>query len=341
MIDAVALIGYAVAMATVGAAALRRARWLCAAPALGIAAWQMLTFTVLSSLLLAALVVSMPGAISGGSLAELLHACLVELRAQYATPGGAVTHAAGAAALALILARSAVFLARGLRDARRVRHDHLSGLRLVARRDPRFEALVVDHPAAAAYCLPGRSHTIVLTSTAVASLTDSELVAVLTHERAHLRGRHHLVLALAAAFARALPFLPGLRWAYQEQARLLEMLADDAAVRRTCPQAVARAVVRLADARVPATALGAAGIATAARVHRLVSPRKPVAVASKGAMFLALLALAVAPATLAAVPAVAAAQSRYCPVPGPGQAISSVSAPQIGGRPTVSLVFTH
>ena len=90
----------------------------------------------------------------------------------------------------------------------------------------------MEHPAAVAYCLPGRVGTIVLTTAALAALDDAELAAVLAHERAHLRGRHHLVLAAASALAQTLPFLPGLCTAQTELARLLEMIADDKAADR-------------------------------------------------------------------------------------------------------------
>ena len=41
----------------------------------------------------------------------------------------------------------------------------------------------------AAYCVPGRPATIVLTSGALAVLDPAQLTAVLAHERAHLAGR--------------------------------------------------------------------------------------------------------------------------------------------------------
>ncbi len=53
-------------------------------------------------------------------------------------------------------------------------------------------AVVLDDPRPAAYCVPGRPGTIVLTSGALAVLDPAQLAAVLAHERAHLAGRHHL-----------------------------------------------------------------------------------------------------------------------------------------------------
>lgn len=73
------------------------------------------------------------------------------------------------------------------------------------------------------------------------------MAAVLRHERAHLRGRHHLLVALAAAFHRTLPGLPMAETAEREIRRLVEHLADDRASEQHGRQAVATAIVRLAD----------------------------------------------------------------------------------------------
>ena len=45
--------------------------------------------------------------------------------------------------------------------------------------------------------------------------------AVLAHEQAHLRGRHHLVLAAGRILRRAFPWVPAFRWAYEEVTRLV------------------------------------------------------------------------------------------------------------------------
>ena len=103
-------------------------------------------------------------------------------------------------------------------------------LSLLAHGDPKVPgALVVDHPAAAAYCVPGLRSAIVISAGALDLLDQAELAAVLAHERAHLRDRHDLVL---------LPFtalLSAFRWSAQPAGRhgavalLVEMHADDCA----------------------------------------------------------------------------------------------------------------
>src|SRR5256714_6122035 len=110
--------------------------------------------------------------------------------------------AAGAALLillcwVLLAASTTVLLARR-------RHRVL--LSLLAHGDPKVPgALVVDHPAAAAYCVPGLRSAIVISAGTLDLLDSAELAAVLAHERAHLRARHDLVLLPFSALGRAFP----------------------------------------------------------------------------------------------------------------------------------------
>ena len=75
------------------------------------------------------------------------------------------------------------------------RRRHRVLLSLLAHGDPKVPgALVVDSPAAAAYCVPGLRSRIVISAGTLALLDAAELAAVLAHERAHVRARHDLVL---------------------------------------------------------------------------------------------------------------------------------------------------
>jgi bla regulator protein blaR1 len=56
---------------------------------------------------------------------------------------------------------------------------------------------------------------------------------VAADERAHLSGRHHLVLRLAAALERAFPWVRFFAVGAEQVAYLVEVAADDAAARRT------------------------------------------------------------------------------------------------------------
>lgn len=292
---------------------LRRARWPQSAPRLGVLAWQALSGSLLLTLLLAGVALNVPTSGLGGSLAELLHACLLAFRAEYAHPGGVVIHVLSTAATVAVAVRVGYLLTVGLHRAARSRALHLDRLRLASYREPRIDALIVDHPAAAAYCLPGRARTVVLTGAAVAVLDEGELAAVV-HERAHVRGRHHLVVAAAGAPARTLPFVPGLRTAQVEQARLLEMIADDDAARGRARVTVARALVHLAEGSVPSVALGAADVAAAVRVQRMLGPARRVRTGRRLLIAVAITLTAATPALIVAAPAVAVMSQGSCPI---------------------------
>ena len=127
--------------------------------------------------------------------------------------------------------------------------------------------LDVDQPMA--YCLPGVRSRVVLSEGALNTLSDAEIAAILTHERAHLRARHDLVLEMFTAVHAAFP-----RWVRSGNALaavrlLIELLADDAAVRTAGPTPLARALVACASARAPRGALAAGGPTTVVRVKRL------------------------------------------------------------------------
>src|SRR5439155_5067377 len=132
-----------------------------------------------------------------------------------------------------------------------------------------YRYVASDRPAV--YCLPGRRR-IVLTTGALTRLDDRELDAVLAHERAHLSGRHHIVIALAVALQRAFPLVRFFAIAARQVAYLVEIAADDAAVRRAPRLTVASALLAVATPGVPAGALGAGGSAAAQRIQRLINP---------------------------------------------------------------------
>ena len=94
-------------------------------------------------------------------------------------------------------------------DAIGARRRQRELLALLAHGDPKVPgALVVDYPAAAAYCLPGIRSQIVVSVGTLDLLAPAELTAVLAHERAHLRARHDLVLIPFTSLRRALPRSP-------------------------------------------------------------------------------------------------------------------------------------
>ena len=178
-------------------------------------------------------------------------------------------------------------------------------LTLLAYGDPKVPgALVVDHPTAAAYCLPGlRSHIVVSVGT-LKLLGRGELAAVLAHERAHLRERHDLVLLPFTALRRAFPKSATCTDAHHAVALLIEMLADDRALRTRPARELVSALVRFGTAGTcpaPAGALAAAEGEVAARVTRLMQPVRPLPAVAVAAICLAAALLIAAPVTLLVV----------------------------------------
>ncbi|MGI5139353.1 MULTISPECIES: M56 family metallopeptidase [unclassified Streptomyces] len=311
---AVLLLGYAAVLGVLGPAWLARASWTSRAPRLGIWAWQALTATVVVSVALAGLAVAVPTVPVSGNLAEMLQACVMALRAQYAAPGGAAVAASGTVLALALVGRIGGCLAAALVRARRERTRHAEVLTLVGRRRTDLGITVLDDDRPAAYCLPGRGHRVVLTTAALAALEPRALDVVIAHERAHIRQRHHLVLAYAEALERAFPRVALFRTAAGETRRLVEMAADDEATARSGALTLAGALVDLAGAGAPAAALAATGGHVAGRVRRLLGPQRPLhraAVWAGGLMVAAVLTL---PLALAAEPAVAAIGMNACPL---------------------------
>ncbi|MFJ5229450.1 M56 family metallopeptidase [Kitasatospora sp. NPDC088391] len=267
MTVAPALFGYAALVGLLAPRALARARWPHRAPRLAVALWQGLALSFVTALVLAVHHLAAPGVHLHLLLTGRVHLCGTAHGA--GLPAGTAWRLLIPAAAALL---PAARLAGALLRTARHRRRHRALLDLVAVRDPALGAHVLDHPVPAAYCLPGWRPRIVLTRGALDLLTAPQLAAVLAHERAHVSGRHHLARAAADAFAAAFPYLPLARHAAREVPLLLEMAADDRAVRRHPRAALAAAVFRVAGGRAPHPAFGAGGTAALLRVRRLLHP---------------------------------------------------------------------
>lgn len=154
---------------------------------------------------------------------------------------------------------------------RRAHHRMVVDLVGAHRSSPRarngLRILGVDQPLA--YCLPGVRSRVVVSEGALKTLSDNEVSAILEHERAHLRARHDLVLEMFTAVHAAFPRLVRSAHALNAVRLLIELLADDAAVRAEGPTPLARALVACASARAPRGALAAGGPTTVVRVRRL------------------------------------------------------------------------
>lgn len=159
---------------------------------------------------------------------------------------------------------------------------------------------ILDVAAPLAYCLPGVRSRVVVSKGALNALSDKEITAILRHERAHLRARHDLVLEMFTAVHAAFPRFVRSGRALDAVRLLVEMLADDAAVRAAGPTPLARALVACAAGPTPSGALAVGGPSTVVRVRRL-SGRGNSLVVATGA-YLAAAAILVVPTVALAVP---------------------------------------
>ncbi len=279
-----------------GAHALSRARWPWRTPRTAIVLWQAvgLAWGVASiGALLGFALLPYGNGIVGG----LRHAAM-DLAA--GRLGGRLDSAHLIGLLAGLAFAAVLLIMQGCAgyEVVRARRRHRALLNLVAHGEPSVPgALVVDHPAAAAYCVPGvRSAKVVVSAGTLALLDAAELAAVLAHERAHVRERHDLVLLPFTSLRQVFPRL-GLA------ARSLE----DRAGRHRPPRELATALLRFAAAHpadAPSGAL-AAGSADAgfvlARVNRLIDPVRPHP-AFRPVVLSAAALIAVVPLVLYAIP---------------------------------------
>jgi Zn-dependent protease with chaperone function len=159
---------------------------------------------------------------------------------------------------------------------------------------------ILDVAEPLAYCLPGVRSRVVVSEGALSTLADNEMAAILSHERAHLRARHDLVLEMFTAVHAAFPRFVRSAHALHAVRLLIELLADDAAVRAAGPTPLARALVACAAGYTPSGALAAGGPTTLLRVRRLGG--RPNSRALAATAYLAAAAVLVVPTAALAVP---------------------------------------
>jgi Zn-dependent protease with chaperone function len=298
---------------TFGASALVQARWPQRSPAAAILLWQALGLASGLAAVGTLIGLAMPASTLGVARSVLRAGALIRAGDLFRL-GGMFGAASGipvtvvafrltclAGGLALLASLCWVLVAASV-AALHARRRQRALLTLLAHGDPKVPgALVVDYPTAAAYCLPGLRSQIVVSVGTLELLGRGELAAVLAHERAHLRERHDLVLLPFTALRRAFPKSATCSDAHRAVALLIEMLADDHALRASLPRELVSALVRFGTAGAcpaPAGALAAGEGEVAARVSRLMQPVRPLPTATVLAICLAAALLVAAPITL-------------------------------------------
>jgi len=199
----------------------------------------------------------------------------------------------------LIGARLVVSVVQVAIATRRRRAHHRMVVDLVGK-SQKSGLRVLDVAQPLAYCLPGVRSRVVVSEGTLTTLQDKEIAAILSHERAHLRARHDLVLEMFTAVHAAFPRFVRSANALDAVRLLIELLADDAAVRAAGPTPLARALVACASGQTPAGALAAGGPTTVLRVRRLCGRGNSISLAITA--YLAAAAVLVVPTVALAVP---------------------------------------
>jgi Zn-dependent protease with chaperone function len=296
-----------------GASALAEASWPRRSPAAAILLWQALGLASGLAAVGTLAGLAMPASTTGVVRSVLRAGALLRtgdvfgLTGTFGAQGGmptvivAVRLTCLAAGLVLLASLCWVLVA-ALAAALHARRRQRALLTLLAHGDPKVPgALVVDYPSAAAYCLPGLRSQIVVSVGTLELLGRGELAAVLGPERAHQRERPDHVLLPFTALRRAFPRSATCTGAHRSVALLVEMLADDRALRGRPTRELVSALVRFGTAGTcpaPAGALAAAEGEVAARVSRLLQPVRPLPTAAVLAICLAAALLVAAPITL-------------------------------------------
>ena len=270
---------------------LAAARWPDRAPAPAVVLWQAIT--------LAGVLCALGVVLAGPE--ELIRAADGNRRVSTAALVAALAVAAVIVLRLLVSLGGVMWRSR----ARRARHRLLVDLldRAEQRHGLDVEGLrVLDGAQPLAYCVAGRSPRVVLSGGALDVLNTTQVAAVIAHEQAHLRHRHELVRESFTAFYQAVPRPLRSRAPLDAVRLLLEMVADDAAARRSGADAVRGALTLLSD--------DSDGAGRDRRLSRLAD-QQPRSVALSVIVLVGAVALLVLPTLVVVVPWLSVAVSNW------------------------------
>ena len=308
---------------------LSRAQWPARSPFTAMVLWQAIALAGGLSMIGAMLVYGLEPI--GDNLIAGLRALAGMVFFNAPTTDLGFWHIFALSAAALLTAHLVFTLLLTYYKIERQRRRHRELLALLA--SPSAEGagtLVISHDSPVAYCLPGGARSVtVLSDGLMAALEPAELRAVLIHENAHLSQRHHLLLWAFAAWRQALPWLPTTRLAQESVNSLIEMLADDVALKTESKATLIKAIAIVASgsARTPGGAelqpgpsgLSASGLSlagldsaaaagadsartTASRVSRLLSPQPQLPAPVRSLVLAGCVLLLALPTALLVVP---------------------------------------
>jgi Zn-dependent protease with chaperone function len=289
MIRALVLLGVAVVLLWPVRIGLVRARWTEVTPRAAIALWQSVGFALGIAVVGACfeLAASSTSAAPPRRLVtDFTAGKVVDSYSGGMRPGELFALTAGLIVLTLVLGSLGV---RAVGIARARARQRLL-IDLVGSPRPELPgAVVVEHPRATAFGLPGFKGRVVLSSGAVEALADDELQAVLAHEWAHVHARHDLVLFPFRSLAASLPESRSLAAVSTRVGTLVEMAADDRALRECAPDALARALCTLSAVGDNAAEGGLpAAFRLTRRIERAFGVRRSSKVLAAGSVFAAI-----------------------------------------------------
>jgi Zn-dependent protease with chaperone function len=205
-------------------------------------------------------------------------------------PGGAVTGWASATASLALLAVASVAHRRSRRLQRAARIEDWLGDH---RRMPGATLVVLPTDAVVAYATPGSPPQVVVSRGLARVLKADELDAVVRHEVAHVRNRHHRDLALAAVVDAALGWIPGLRASTAALRLSIERAADEEAAERPgARESTRRALLKTTETILGPVPAFTAAFTLLARLDALATPPCDPSLRQRAAVFAPLAALA-------------------------------------------------
>ena len=296
----------AVALAWPVPLALAHAQWPSTAPALALALWQSIALAGGISMIGALLIAGLTP--FGSTLMHRADGVAVHIFTGNLPQGVTLAHAFALSAAVLLMTHLILNLALTGYRSRRQRKAHMELLSLLS--SPLVDVprtRIIDHPAPAAYCLPGTPSVTVLSEGMVELLSEEQLEAVIAHESAHLRQKHHLLTDAFRAWRHSLPWFPIATRAEDAVGLLVEMLADDAAARTTSNSVLADAIRIVDETGSAGRMVGAPRdprtpeqrrTALIAREERLLLHKPPVSPLVRALVVMSIVALALGPPIL-------------------------------------------
>lgn len=248
-------------------------------PQAALTAWLMLVISTFVTLALAVVVTLLPGHGPAAQLDTVLQHGWTGLDHGAVPRLDAIAGLTGLGVLTLLSVRVVLSLVRGLLRQRDTYRCHVTALRGIARTESgRYPLMWLEHPEPLAYSLAGicRARAVIVATRGLTErLPPRDVAAVIDHERAHLRGQHHLLVVLADALAAALPRLAMMSRSPAMIRTLVELAADRAAARRHGSPTLHNALEVMGVTRTPGHSLAMARDSVSMRLDWLESAELP------------------------------------------------------------------